>query len=104
MSSSSRQYGTVGAAAGAAIPDAGNPRTWPRFLPGPREGAFPGTGPVPRVADSPERPIDSPYKRGTFVARIPYFDPENAPERTLQALQGKRQINIFRLIAQSDSR
>lgn len=37
------------------------------------------------------------------MARIPYVDLATAPERTLQALEGKRSINIFRLIAQSDN-
>jgi 4-carboxymuconolactone decarboxylase len=37
------------------------------------------------------------------MARIPYFNPEQAPERTLRALDGRRKINIFRLIAQSDN-
>jgi len=37
------------------------------------------------------------------MARIPYFDPEQAPERTLRALDGRRKINIFRLVAQSDN-
>lgn len=37
------------------------------------------------------------------MARIPYVDLAAAPERTLQALDGKRSINIFRLIAQSDN-
>ena len=37
------------------------------------------------------------------MARIPYIDVETAPERTLHALEGKRSINIFRLIAQSDN-
>lgn len=37
------------------------------------------------------------------MARIPYFNPENTPERTLRALAGKRKINIFRLIARSDN-
>jgi len=37
------------------------------------------------------------------VARIPYLDPAAAPARTLQALDGKRGINIFRLIAQAEN-
>ena len=37
------------------------------------------------------------------MARIPYFDPENAPDRVLRALAGKRKINIFRLIANSEN-
>lgn len=37
------------------------------------------------------------------MARIPYFNPESAPEATLRALDGRRQINIFKLIAQSDN-
>lgn len=37
------------------------------------------------------------------MARIPYFDPASAPEATLRALNGRRQINIFRLIAQSQN-
>ena len=32
------------------------------------------------------------------MARIPYFDPEHAPERVLHAMAGKRKINIFRMI------
>lgn len=37
------------------------------------------------------------------MVRIPYFDPNTAPKRTLHALDGRRMINIFRLIAQSDN-
>lgn len=37
------------------------------------------------------------------MSRIPYFDPVTAPERTRKALNGRRQINIFRLVAQSDN-
>lgn len=37
------------------------------------------------------------------MTRIPYFNPESAPEATLRALDGRRQINIFKLIAQSDN-
>ncbi|MCX6499411.1 MAG: carboxymuconolactone decarboxylase family protein [Arthrobacter sp.] len=37
------------------------------------------------------------------MARIPYINLETAPERTLRALEGKRSINIFRLVAQSDN-
>lgn len=37
------------------------------------------------------------------MARIPYFDPDQAPERVLQALAGKRKINIFRMIANSEN-
>ena len=35
------------------------------------------------------------------MARIPYFDPETAPEAVNRALAGKRQINVFRMVAQS---
>ena len=37
------------------------------------------------------------------MARIPYFDPEQAPERVLRAMAGKRKINIFRMIANSEN-
>lgn len=37
------------------------------------------------------------------MARIPYVDVQTAPERTLNALSGKRKINIFRLIAKSEN-
>ncbi|GGM56075.1 hypothetical protein GCM10011608_46140 [Micromonospora sonchi] len=37
------------------------------------------------------------------MARIPYFDPDQAPERVLRALAGKRKINIFRMIANSEN-
>ncbi|MGA7205819.1 MAG: carboxymuconolactone decarboxylase family protein [Specibacter sp.] len=37
------------------------------------------------------------------MARIPYLDVHTAPQRTLTALAGKRKINIFRLIAQSEN-
>ena len=37
------------------------------------------------------------------MARIPYFDPAKAPDATLRALDGRRQINIFRLIARADN-
>lgn len=35
------------------------------------------------------------------MARIPYFDPAEAPDRVLNAMAGKRKINIFRMIANS---
>ncbi|NVN00181.1 carboxymuconolactone decarboxylase family protein [Arthrobacter sp. SDTb3-6] len=37
------------------------------------------------------------------MARIPYLDEQTASNRTLSALAGKRKINIFRLIAQSEN-
>ena len=37
------------------------------------------------------------------MARIPYFDPEQAPERVLHAMAGKRKINIFRMVANSEN-
>ena len=37
------------------------------------------------------------------MARIPYFDPQTAPKATLEALEGSRKINIFKLIAQSEA-
>ncbi|HEX5595202.1 MAG TPA: carboxymuconolactone decarboxylase family protein [Micromonosporaceae bacterium] len=37
------------------------------------------------------------------MARIPYFDPDSAPERVLRAMAGKRKINIFRMIANSEN-
>lgn len=36
------------------------------------------------------------------MARIEYFDPENASPRIVRALDGKKKINIFRMIANSD--
>lgn len=35
------------------------------------------------------------------MARIPYFDPDTAPDRVITALAGKRKINVFRMIANS---
>lgn len=35
------------------------------------------------------------------MARIPYFDPSQAPDRVLTAMAGKRKINVFRMIANS---
>ncbi|MFI1459106.1 carboxymuconolactone decarboxylase family protein [Nocardia carnea] len=37
------------------------------------------------------------------MARIPYFDPDNAPDRVVRAMAGKRKINIFRMIANSQN-
>lgn len=37
------------------------------------------------------------------MARIPYFDPEIASPDIRQALNGRRQINVFKLIGQSDN-
>src|SRR6478752_7028148 len=37
------------------------------------------------------------------MAPLPYFDPEQAPERVLRAMAGKRKINIFRMIANSEN-
>lgn len=37
------------------------------------------------------------------MARIPYFDPANASQRVISALAGKRKINIFRMIANSEN-
>lgn len=37
------------------------------------------------------------------MARIPYFDPATAPDRVLHAMAGKRKINIFRMIANSQN-
>lgn len=36
------------------------------------------------------------------MARIPYFNPDEAPDRVLSAMAGKRKINIFRMIANSN--
>lgn len=37
------------------------------------------------------------------MARIPYFDPNTAPERVTSALAGKRRINVFRMIANAEN-
>lgn len=37
------------------------------------------------------------------MARIPYFDPESAPEHVIRALAGRSKLNIFRMIANSDN-
>lgn len=37
------------------------------------------------------------------MARIPYFDPETAPENVVRAMAGKRQINVFKMIANSNN-
>ncbi|MDO1484622.1 4-carboxymuconolactone decarboxylase [Rhodococcus rhodochrous] len=37
------------------------------------------------------------------MARIPYFDPEKASDRVLKSLAGKRKINVFRMIANSEN-
>lgn len=36
------------------------------------------------------------------MARIDYFDPESASPEIVRALEGKKKINIFRMIANSD--
>jgi 4-carboxymuconolactone decarboxylase len=36
------------------------------------------------------------------MARIEYFEPENASPQIVKALDGKKKINIFRMIANSD--
>ena len=36
------------------------------------------------------------------MARIEYFDPESASPQIVKALEGKKKINIFRMIANSD--
>lgn len=37
------------------------------------------------------------------MARIPYFDPDTAPDHVLRALSGKRKINVFRMIANAEN-
>lgn len=37
------------------------------------------------------------------MARIPYFDPDDAPDNVVRALAGKRKINIFRMVANSEN-
>ena len=37
------------------------------------------------------------------MARIPYFDPNSASDRLMNALAGRRKINIFRMIANAEN-
>lgn len=37
------------------------------------------------------------------MARIPYFETDTAPDRVLRAMAGKRKINVFRMIANSEN-
>lgn len=37
------------------------------------------------------------------MARIDYFDPENCPEDVIRAMAGKKRLNIFRMIANSEN-
>ncbi|MDO5699083.1 MAG: carboxymuconolactone decarboxylase family protein [Dermatophilus congolensis] len=37
------------------------------------------------------------------MARIPYFDPETGAQRVRAALAGKRAINVFRMVANSEN-
>ncbi|HLS76955.1 MAG TPA: carboxymuconolactone decarboxylase family protein [Nocardia sp.] len=37
------------------------------------------------------------------MPRIPYFDPDTAPEHIVRALAGKRKINVFRMVANAEN-